>query len=1302
VAFGIVLATFVTSTVIAFRQAPHPDPRWWAPSTFFSRSWWLRPAERNPFLRLQGIPAELLGVYFVDGQRGWTVGAGGAIFVTQDGGENWRAQSSGTTARLNSVWFVDGQRGWAVGINGTVLATQDGGGSWKSQRSGTLEHLNAVDFVDGQRGWAVGSDRSGGTILATQDGGRTWKTQRGGASVYLTSVHFFDGQRGWIVGTTGGGDGGRILATQDGGESWKEQNSGTVGRLDSVHFVDRRRGWAVGENGTILVTADGGESWNLQAKGRGISPSLLSVHFVDAQRGWAVDGAGAIIATQDGGGSWKTQYGDSGLSSVYFVDAQRGWAVGDGEVMATRDGGQSWKVLSIRTSGLSAVCFAGARRGWAVGDDGTILATEDEGRNWRLQSSGTKADLRSVYFLDEQRGWAAGSDGTILWTRDGGGTWFLQNSGSQAGIWSMHFVNGGTASPPERGWAVGNAGEILATQNSGENWLEQGIVPIPGALMSVYFVDEQRGWAVGLGGMIVATRDGGLNWRYQREGRSANLWSVQFLDGQSGWAVGLRGTILVTRDGGASWTAQNSGTEAGLYSVHFVDRQRGWVVGDGGTILTTQSAGDSWRAQNSATGANLRSVRFVDGQRGWAVGDSGTILATQDGGEKWSLMSYHVWPAPWYWAVLLALCVVAIAAARMQIVQRDPDFVDGRPFPDSPLGENDFDALNLREVAQGISRFFRNPATVPPFTMAVVADWGVGKTSLMRLVEADLRRYGVRPVWFNAWHHRTEEHLLAYLLEAVREQAVPPFWTPGGVRFRLDLLKIRGPRYWFVLLASAALLAAVSGLLLTLQPEQIGRLLSVAKESRGYLDQAKVVGKIFESVASLLAALLGLFGLSRPIKAFGSSPSVLLNTGESASARELQAKTSLRMDFAREFREVAEALVPNRMVIFVDDLDRCRPEQTVQVLEGVSFLVSSGKCFVVFGMATKLVEASVGLAFQDIAEEIATLDAAPATADEEKVRDRKARANFAHDYLRKLINLKVSVRRPNPEEAGKLLVGGEPPRKTYAERLFAGARRWAFLLLVAVLVGAGVLAFEYGQRIGPQVNAGLEALSAPKQVEPAPPVETKKPDTTDDKRGKKPDESKIREEADRTAPSATFVRPGAPPDIRNWWLWVFAIVSLPLLAAGTVILMRRPQTEVQDSQPFKEALEIWSSSIAHEYATPRELKRFTNFLRYVAMRWRSDPPEQALLERGVNWIGWKLFGGAPPRSSQMPAAVNKEAAVVYMATHMAIESALKPDGPKGLRSEWASAIIDHVKRFGEPTDEDWKKYREICGEIDHP
>jgi photosystem II stability/assembly factor-like uncharacterized protein len=53
------------------------------------------------------------------------------------------------------------------------------------------------------------------------------------------------------------------------------------------------------------------------------------------------------------------------------------------------------------------------KRVFAVGLNGIILHTEDGGKNWRRDLTGTTTPLRAVAF-HEDNGWAVGRDGAIL------------------------------------------------------------------------------------------------------------------------------------------------------------------------------------------------------------------------------------------------------------------------------------------------------------------------------------------------------------------------------------------------------------------------------------------------------------------------------------------------------------------------------------------------------------------------------------------------------------------------------------------------------------------------------------------------------------------------------------------------------------------------------------------------------------------------------------------------------------------------------------------------------------------------
>ena len=353
-------------------------------------------------------------------------------------------------------------------------------------------------------------------------------------------------------------------------------------------------------------------------------------------------------------------------------------------------------------------------------------------------------DLNAIFVLD-QRVWAAGGQGLIVHSKDGGKSWQLQSSGTQEWLLSITFA-----------------------------------------------ADGQQGWAAGGRGTILKTTDGGKSWQAQSSDTQALLSSVTFAaDGQQGWAAGHDGTILKTTDGGKSWQAQSSGTQAMLQSITFAaDGHQGWAAGDRGTILKTTDGGKNWQAQSSGTQAWLQSITFTaDGQQGWVTGDRGTILKTTDGGESWQTIAYRVYPAPWFYAVaLIALLIYTVAfwLRTRRINQHGPvnHTIADHVATDRPNSLGDPDFLGARRIAVGLTRFLTNRKTEPPLTLAITGDWGSGKSSLMNYLFASLKREGLRPVWFNAWHHREEQNVLASILAKVHQGAIKPWWHPAGFWFR--------------------------------------------------------------------------------------------------------------------------------------------------------------------------------------------------------------------------------------------------------------------------------------------------------------------------------------------------------------------------------------------------------------------------------------------------------------------------------------------------------------------------------------
>ncbi|SMG64791.1 protein containing KAP P-loop domain, partial [methanotrophic bacterial endosymbiont of Bathymodiolus sp.] len=69
-----------------------------------------------------------------------------------------------------------------------------------------------------------------------------------------------------------------------------------------------------------------------------------------------------------------------------------------------------------------------------------------------------------------------------------------------------------------------------------------------------------------------------------------------------------------------------------------------------------------------------------------------------------------------------------------------------------------------------------------------------------------------------------------------------------------------------------------------------------------------------------------------------------VNSGQGQSTASVD--PGARYQLAREFNEVTSALDLGRMIIFIDDLDRCAKENVLEVLEAINFLVTSGHCYI--------------------------------------------------------------------------------------------------------------------------------------------------------------------------------------------------------------------------------------------------------------------------------------------------------------------------------------------------------------------
>ncbi|HEY0837480.1 MAG TPA: hypothetical protein VGE72_26440, partial [Azospirillum sp.] len=146
---------------------------------------------------------------------------------------------------------------------------------------------------------------------------------------------------------------------------------------------------------------------------------------------------------------------------------------------------------------------------WMVGSEGKIVRSDDGGRSWRVQRSGTARMLQAIAAWSATEAVAVGADGAVLVTRDGGARW------------------------------------------------ERAAVPIdkPHRLLAAALDGSGRLWVAGEMGTLLVSPDRGGSFAPAAEPRDVGLNGIAFADAATGWVVGEFGEARHTADGGRTWTA---------------------------------------------------------------------------------------------------------------------------------------------------------------------------------------------------------------------------------------------------------------------------------------------------------------------------------------------------------------------------------------------------------------------------------------------------------------------------------------------------------------------------------------------------------------------------------------------------------------------------------------------------------------------------------------------------------------------------------------------------------------------------
>jgi hypothetical protein len=362
---------------------------------------------------------------------------------------------------------------------------------------------------------------------------------------------------------------------------------------------------------------------------------------------------------------------------------------------------------------------------------------------------------------------------------------------------------------------------------------------------------------------------------------------------------------------------------------------------------------------------------------------------------------------------------------------------------DEPSSTTEQDRLGFKPYAEALAFLIDWKSFKLPLTVAINGPWGAGKTSLAGFVREQLRTHGD---WdddhiiceFSAWKHDDAPNLGAAFAAKVAQSASEErrWWRRliQPLPSRMLTPEQRWRRQLYVILAS---LAVTVGLVLGPDTREI---ITAAAQPTGahWINAERAAHGFGLTLIIILAALAFVYP-----KIFSGTQAVarFINDPKSEAARGSIDSVTKQLGGL-----IASATRGNRrFVVFVEDLDRCRPPRAVDVCEVVSQLLNHRDVVTVLVGDMEAIARSAAIKYRPL--ELPTPGDADVAAYEE----------YGRSYMEKLVQLQFDLPQPTAEQLRELRKQLSSDSGESATQP-SGFRRSLKIAGYALIVAAGVVA----------------------------------------------------------------------------------------------------------------------------------------------------------------------------------------------------------------------------------------------------
>ena len=291
------------------------------------------------------------------------------------------------------------------------------------------------------------------------------------------------------------------------------------------------------------------------------------------------------------------------------------------------------------------------------------------------------------------------------------------------------------------------------------------------------------------------------------------------------------------------------------------------------------------------------------------------------------------------------------------------------------------DLLNVEHLVGAVLRVVKDDR-LDPVTVGVYGDWGSGKSSVIQLLR---QRIAAEPdllaVYFNGWRFEGYEDAKAALASTILEQ------------IEEEAEKLTGGK---LVQVKDTVLDAVKGFWGRIDKLRLGKQVLSVGANAGIAAGALALGATAAPITA--AAVLGVVVkslLESGKKIDGDALAALIKEREKAEAQEQRDMHVSVRDFHKEFGKLVEHLGVKRLVVIVDDLDRCLPHNVIETLEAIRLFLAAPKTAFVIAADEALIREAVAYRYPD----------AVLTSGAEE----RPRASVSTRYLEKLIQVPIRV-----------------------------------------------------------------------------------------------------------------------------------------------------------------------------------------------------------------------------------------------------------------------------------------------------